>query len=75
MTSTKATQSGKLILEHCLLLGHSVLVLFDFGATHSFIANACVGRLSLEKRDLGCQLLFQLLPRVRWLPVQSASGV
>jgi len=32
-------------------------VLFDFGATHSFISNACVGKLNLEKRDLGCELL------------------
>jgi len=70
MTSTEATQSSNLILEPCLLLGHSVLVLFDFGATHSFISNACVGRLSLEKRDsCGVTCLFQLPPRVRWLPV------
>ena len=41
MTSTKATQSGNLILEPCLLIGQSVLVLFDFGATHSFISKAC----------------------------------
>ena len=47
MTSIEVAQSGNLILEPCLLVGHSVLVLFDFGATHSFIANACVGRLSL----------------------------
>ena len=32
-------------------------MLFDSRATHSFISNACVGRLSLEKRDLGCELL------------------
>ena len=32
-------------------------MLFDSGATHSFIANACVGRLNLVKRDLGCELL------------------
>jgi len=40
-----------------LLIGQSILVLFDSGATHSFISNACVGRLNLEKRDLGCELL------------------
>jgi len=57
MTSTEATQSSNLIMQSCLLGGQNMLVLFDFGATHSFISNACVGRLSLEKRDLGCELL------------------
>ena len=56
LTST-ATKSGNLILEPCLLLGQLVLVLFDSEATHSFIANACVGRLNLVKRDLGCEVL------------------
>jgi len=57
LTSTEATQTGNLILESCLLLGQLVLVLFDSGTTHSSISNACVGRLNLEKRDLGCELL------------------
>jgi len=57
LTSTEATRSGNLILEPCLLLGYSMLVLFNSEATHSFIANACVGRLNLVKRDLGCELL------------------
>jgi len=57
LTSTKATKSSNLILEPCLLLGQLVLVLFDSEATHSFIGNACVGRLNLVKCDLGCELL------------------
>jgi len=57
LTSIEATRSGNLILEPCLLLGYLVLVLFNCGATHSFIANACVGRLNLVKHDFGCELL------------------
>ncbi|XP_027911462.1 uncharacterized protein LOC114170179 [Vigna unguiculata] len=57
LTSTEATKSGNIILKPCLLLGQLVLVLFDSGATHSFIANVCVGRLNLVKCDLGCELL------------------
>ena len=57
LTTTKATQSGNRILEPCVLFGKSVLVLFDFGATHSFISDACVSKLSLEKSDLDCELL------------------
>jgi len=61
MTYTKATQSGNLILKPCLLMRHDVMVLFDSGATHPLISNACVERLSLEKRDLGCELLVSTL--------------
>ena len=57
MTNTKVTQSSNLIQEQCVLLGYKVLVLFDSRATHSFISNDCMGRLSLEKHDLGCELI------------------
>jgi len=56
LTSTEATQSGNLILDRCLLFDNSVLVLFDSGATHSFISQECVSRLGLVGRDLGCEL-------------------
>jgi len=32
-------------------------VLFDLGATHSFVSNECVRRLGLTMRELGCELL------------------
>ena len=57
MTSTEATRSSNLILDHCLLFGNSVLVLFDSGALHSFISHDCVERLGLSTRDLGCELM------------------
>jgi len=57
LTSTKATQSGNLILDRCLLIDNSVLVLFDSDVTHSFISQECVSRLGLVARDLGCELV------------------
>jgi len=32
-------------------------VLFDSGATHSFVSNECVRRLGLVMRELGCELI------------------
>ncbi|XP_027913811.1 uncharacterized protein LOC114173541 [Vigna unguiculata] len=75
LTTTEATQLGNLILEPCVLFGNVVLVLFDSGATHSFISNVCMGRLKLVTHDLDVSCLFQLPPQVKWLPVQSALGV
>jgi len=57
MTSIEATRSGNLILDHCLLYGNSVLVLFDSGASHSFISHDCEKKLGLSTRDLGCELI------------------
>jgi len=32
-------------------------VLYDSGATHSFVSNECVRRLGLVMRELGCELI------------------
>jgi len=56
LTSTEAAQSSNLIFDRCLLFNHSVLVLFDSRATHSFVSKECVRRLGLVVRDLGCKL-------------------
>ena len=61
MTRTKATQSGNLILDRCSMFDNSVLVLFDSGATHSFISQECVSRLGLVACDLGCKLTVSTL--------------
>ena len=57
MTTTEATRLGNLILDYWLLFGNSVLVLFDLGASQSFISHDCVKKLGLSTRDLGCELV------------------
>ncbi|XP_027905705.1 uncharacterized protein LOC114165248 [Vigna unguiculata] len=57
LTSAEANRSGNLIQDTCVMMGQNVWVLFDSGASHSFISNACVGRLGLEVHDLGCELV------------------
>jgi len=57
LTTTKATQSRNLVHNSYLLFGNSVVVLYDSGATHSFVSNECVRRLGLMMRELGCKLI------------------
>ena len=61
LTNTEATKSGNLILDRCLLFDNNVLVLFDSGATYSFISQECVSRLGLVVQDLGYELAVSTL--------------
>jgi len=57
MTGSEAAGSGNLMIGCCLISGKSCCVLFDSGATHSFVSESCVRELSL----LVCELQFDLV--------------
>jgi len=42
MNGTIVVQSGNLIQGKCIINGHLVNVVYDSGATHSFISGECV---------------------------------
>jgi len=48
MNGTKVVRSEDLIQGKCILNGHLVNVLYDSGATHSFISHECVKHVKLH---------------------------
>jgi len=56
MSGAEASSSGNLVMGSCMIAGTSCCVLYDSGATHSFVSNACVERLGLSVRELQCEL-------------------
>jgi len=52
MTGAKATGSGNLVIGHCMIAEEAYCVLYDSGATHSFVLDACVKKLSLPMCEL-----------------------
>ena len=56
MTGAEATGSGNLVMGQCVIAGESLCVLYDSGATHSFMSIACVEHLGLPVRELQCEL-------------------
>ena len=57
MSGSEANKSGILIQDTCLLFGECVNVLFDSGASHSFVSLVCSEKLGLPVRDLRCELV------------------
>jgi len=45
MTGAEAAGLGNLVIGNCVIAGKACCVLYDSGATHSFLSNACVERL------------------------------
>ncbi|XP_017431916.1 uncharacterized protein LOC108339289 [Vigna angularis] len=61
LTRVEAINLSNLIVSCCLLFGMPCLVLFDSGATHSFVSEACVERLGLVVKELQCDLVVSTL--------------
>src|ERR1044072_1487963 len=56
ITGTEAEETNELIQGTCTIAGTPLVVLFDSGATHSFIYVECVRRLELPVVDLAYDL-------------------
>jgi len=56
MSGAEASGSGNLVMSSCMIVDTSCCVLYDSGATHSFVSNACVERLGMPVRELQCEL-------------------
>jgi len=52
MTGSEATGSGNLVMGFCLIAGMKYCALYDSGATHSFVSDACVKKLGLPVCEL-----------------------
>nr|KYP35134.1 hypothetical protein KK1_043846 [Cajanus cajan] len=57
MTGTEAAQNNDLIQGTCFIKGKTLNVLYDSGATHSFISNYCVQHLQLSVSSLETNLI------------------
>jgi len=57
MSRVEASGSGNLVMGSCMIVGTSCCVLYDSGATHPFVSDACVNRLGLSMCELQCELV------------------
>ncbi|XP_052734071.1 uncharacterized protein LOC128196623 [Vigna angularis] len=57
ISGSEAASLGTLIVGHCMLNGRECCVLFDSGATHSFVSEDCVAILGLVVRELQYDLV------------------
>ena len=59
LNGVKALKSKDLIQGKCFINGIPLLVLFDYGATHSFISCLCVEKLKLSVSSLNKDLVVE----------------
>ena len=60
MTEAEAAKNHDLIKGMCFIKGKTLNVLYNSGATHSFISNHCVQHLNMSTSFLKLVWLFQL---------------
>ncbi|XP_020240665.1 uncharacterized protein LOC109819365 [Cajanus cajan] len=59
LSGAEASQSKDLIQGMCFINGTPLIVLYDSGATHSFISHACVSKLKLPVSSLSFELIVE----------------
>ena len=57
LTGAEANRAGNLIFGSCMIDGRSLCVLYDSGATHSFVSESIVLELSLPAKELQYDLV------------------
>jgi len=57
MMGTEANRAGNLVFGSCMIDGRSLCVLYDSGATHSFVSESIVLELSLPAKELQYDLV------------------
>jgi len=60
MSGAEATSSGNLVMGFCLIAGMKCCVLYDYGATYSFLSDCCVKKLGLLVCELQCELVVSI---------------
>jgi len=61
MSGAEASGLGNLVMGSCMIAGTACCVLYDSGATHSFVSDACVNYLGLPVCELQCELAISTL--------------
>uniref|UniRef100_A0A151UGT0 Transposon Ty3-I Gag-Pol polyprotein n=1 Tax=Cajanus cajan TaxID=3821 RepID=A0A151UGT0_CAJCA len=59
LSGAEANQSEDLIQGMCFINGTPLIVLYDSGATHSFISHACMSKLKLPISSLSFELIVE----------------
>ncbi|XP_052730114.1 uncharacterized protein LOC128195751 [Vigna angularis] len=67
ITGAEAASSGTLVTGTCLVHGIPCCVLYDSGATHSFISKACVDKLGLTESEMQFDLELEVILGMDWL--------